>query len=416
MTSSVLIIGGGGREHALADALLRSPEVARVYMTKRNAACAAIAEHAPGGGDYKTLANFCKKQQIKLAVIGPEAPLAEGAADVLRAEGVAVFGPSRKAAKIEYSKIYAKNLMRASNIPAPSFAECENAAQLAQWCREHPPPFVVKADGLAAGKGVYICQSADDAARAGDDIFGGRFGKTRLLAEEYNPGEEASFIVVTDGKTALPLPTARDYKRLADGDNGPNTGGMGVISPSPFWDDNAQHYATDKIITPALRALADDGARFCGFLYAGLVRGEGGELQVLEFNCRMGDPEAQAVLPRLDGDIFPLLLAAANGDLAGCEMPKARGASTCVVLASEGYPDSPKTGDIITVAEPLPQGVRHYHAATKLKDGKVLTDGGRVMSVVAVADTADESRKLAYQAVEGVKFRAMHYRKDIGKR
>ena len=416
MRNSVLIIGGGGREHSLAVAMMNSPQVAKVYMDSRNAACEKFALPVPPYDNYDELATFCRQQNIALVIIGPEAPLAEGIADILRAAGVAVFGPSQKAAKIEYSKIYAKNLMRKHNIATPDFAECENFAQVAKWCAARRPPYVIKADSLAAGKGVFICDNAQMAQEAAAQILGGKFGGKRLLAEEYCGGDETSFIVISDGKNALPLPDSSDYKRLHDDGKGANTGGMGAVSPSKFWNAAAQETAMRQILKPVLAALAEDGAPFCGFLYAGLVRDINGKWLVLEFNCRMGDPEAQAILPRLRGDIFPLLLAAASGNqLHELQMPPVFGASVCVVLAAEGYPASPITGDEITIDIPL-DGVCYYHAATKTaQNGKTITCGGRVMSVVAVADNAARAAQLAYCGADGVKFRAMHYRKDIGK-
>ncbi|MGI9337416.1 MAG: phosphoribosylamine--glycine ligase, partial [Gammaproteobacteria bacterium] len=303
-------------------------------------------------------------------------------------------------------------------IPTLPFAVCEDAAQVAKWCAARRPPFVIKADSLAAGKGVFVCESEQQAQQAAADILGGKFGGTGVIAEEYCGGAETSFIVITDGKTALPLPSSCDYKRLHDGGKGANTGGMGAVSPSPFFDMTAEESAMRDIIHPTLTALADDGAPFCGFLYAGLVRDEKDKWQVLEFNCRMGDPEAQAILPRLQGDIFPLLLAAAKesaGGLDGLSMPPAAGSSVCLVLAAGGYPQKPVIGDVMTIDEP-PDGVYHYYAATKRDDGgKVITNGGRVMSITAVAENNENAVKLAYEGADGVKFRAMHYRQDIGK-
>lgn len=428
MTAAVLIIGGGGREHALAAAMLCSPLVGKVFMTAINAGCEQFAiPEKIDNNDYRALASFCQRQNIALVIIGPEAPLAAGAADILRAEGVAVFGPSQKAARVEYSKIYAKQLMRAHNIPTLPFAVCGDGGEVSKWCAARRPPYVIKADSLAAGKGVFICDNEQQAQQAAAAIFGGRFGGTRVIAEEYCGGAETSFIVITDGKVAIPLPSSCDYKRLLDGGKGANTGGMGAVSPSPFFDAMAEESVMARIINPSLTALAEDGAPFCGFLYAGLVRDDDGEWRVLEFNCRLGDPEAQAILPRLQGDIFPLLLAAAKkgegndntpgaiNDLARLSMPPSKGASVCIVLAAEGYPHKPVIGDEITIDE-MPDGVCHYYAATKRGEGGgILTNGGRIMSVVAVADNNDNATKLAYRGAEGVKFRAMHYRKDIGK-
>lgn len=427
MAAEVLIIGGGGREHALAVSVMASPLVNRVYMTSCNAGCErfAMPENIDIGncGDYSALARFCQKRDIALVIIGPEAPLAAGAADVLRAEGLAVFGPSQKAAKIEYSKIYAKKLMDKNNIPTLGFAVCEDDAQVAKWCAARRPPFVIKADSLAAGKGVFICESAQLAQQSAAQIRGGKFGGRGVIAEEYCGGAETSFIVITDGKSAIPLPSSCDYKRLYDGGKGANTGGMGAVSPSPFFDASSQETVMRDIIHPTLAALADDGAPFCGFLYAGLVRDDDDKWRVLEFNCRMGDPEAQAILPRLRGDIYPLLLAAAEesstkaggGGFDKVSIPSSAGVSVCVVLAADGYPQKPVIGDVITM-EDIPHGIRHYYAATKRgAGGEVITNGGRVMSVVAVGDDNESAIQLAYRGAAGVKFRNMHYRKDIGK-
>ncbi len=418
----VLIVGGGGREHAIAESLRRSPEAGAIYITRRNAACARFALPAPAA-NYSETAAFCREKKIQLAVVGPEAPLAEGAADILRAEGIAVFGPSQKAAKIESSKIHAKQLMEETGIKTPRYSRCENAEDVARWCAKNNPPFVVKADGLAAGKGVFVCEKKEGAQKAAAKIFSGEFGARLLLMEEYCGGEEASFIAIAEGESAQPLPSSRDYKRLREGGEGPNTGGMGAISPSPSWNDALSETAMNKIIRPALSALAKAGSPFCGFLYAGIVINNG-ELSVLEFNCRLGDPEAQAILPRLNGDIFPALFCAARGELNKCELPKAQKPSACVVLASEGYPESPVAGDEITFSKPWtekgePSGddndIFCFHAGTKLRDdGKTVTDGGRVMSVVALAEKAEAAREKAYRAAEGVSFRGMQFRRDIG--
>ena len=413
MSGRLLIIGGGGREHALAWKLSQSPHVRQVLMTSLNHATAQIASLAPGGDE---LIGFCEKERISLVIVGPEAPLAAGVADNLRARDILVFGPSQEAAKIESSKILAKQLMRAGRIPTADFAVCESLKTAREWMAKHPPPHVVKADGLAAGKGVLICETQEEAEECVSEMLDGQFGDASrsLLIERYLYGREMSFIVLADGQDALQLATSQDYKRLKDDDKGPTTGGMGAISPAPGDNPGLQAKIMETVIYPALRGMAWMKTPFCGFLYAGLMVGDNDEISVLEFNCRLGDPETQAILPRLKDDLYPALKAAARGDLFG-HLPLTWDSqhSTAVVLAAAGYPQKPRSGDVIHL--PTDETLI-FHAGTETdKDGVARTVGGRVLSVVGLGDTPDESRNRAQDAARKVEFEGVQYRRDIGK-
>ena len=415
MSGRLLIIGGGGREHALAWKLSQSPDVRQVLMTSLNHATAQIAALAPT--DENELVGFCQSLDVALVVVGPEAPLAAGIADNLRAKGIPVLGPSKAAAEIESSKIFAKQLMRAQNIPTADFAVCESLEDAREWMSKHPPPHIVKADGLAAGKGVLICETQEEAEKGVIEMLNGQFGDAsrRLLIERPLYGREMSFIVLADGKNALPLATSQDYKRLEDGDKGLNTGGMGAISPAPGDNSDLQARIMEKVITPALRGMTELEAPFSGFLYAGLMIDDNDEISVLEFNCRLGDPETQAILPRLQDDLYPVLMAAVNGELS--KQPPLSWSSqhaTAVVLAAAGYPQKPRSGDVIHL--PADDDSLIFHAGTETdEDGVARTAGGRVLSVVELGDTPDESRNRAQEAARKVEFEGVQYRRDIGK-
>ena len=414
MSDSLLIIGGGGREHALAWKLSQSSHVRQVFMSVLNHATAQIASPAPADGDE--LAAFCVKEKISLVVVGPEAPLAAGVADMLRENNIPVLGPSQAAAQIESSKIYAKQLMRTEGIPTADFTVCESPNEAKEWMMKHSPPHIVKADGLAAGKGVLICETQDEAEKGVNDMLEGQFGDAsrRILVERPLYGREMSFIVLADGKNALPLATSQDYKRLQDDDMGPNTGGMGAISPAPGDNPKLQSRIMETVISPALRGMSATGTPFCGFLYAGLMVGENDEISVLEFNCRLGDPETQAILPRLQDDLYPVLMAAANGDLSGHSLSWDSRHATAVVLAAAGYPQKPRKGDLIHL--PSSEGTLIFHAGTETdKDGQPRTSGGRVLAAVALGETPDESRAEAQKVARSIKFEGVQYRNDIGK-
>ena len=428
MPENVVVVGGGGREHALALALRESDSVGKIFITARNPGAEAFAKFAPFA-THPELADFCKRGKISLVVVGPEAPLAAGIADDLRRARVRVFGPSRAAAQLESSKVWAKEFMRRHGIPTADFCVCETAAAAGRWIDSRRPPYVLKADGLAAGKGVAICESAGAARARAAKMLAGEFGgaSRRILLEEHLRGTELSFIAAADGLRALPLATSRDHKRLLDGDRGPNTGGMGAISPAPDSDAAFEEAVMRTVIGPALDGMAAEGIPYSGFLYAGLMRtgggggdrdetgeGGGGGFSVLEFNCRLGDPEAQALLPRLRGDFHGLLSAAADGDLRGAELAWSGECSAAVVVAAAGYPSSPERGREIELPE-VSVGERIFHAGTRRDDsGKLLTNGGRVLCATALASEAALARKKALALAAGVKFEGAFFRRDIG--
>ncbi len=415
MGAHVLIVGGGGREHALAWKLQQSPLVSQISMTAHNAATAKFTSLAPA--EALQLVEFCRTQNVALVVIGPEVPLAAGLTDILRANKIAVFAPSQAAAQIESSKIYAKQLMRDNNIRTADFAVCDSMTQVEQWLKNTRPPFVIKADGLAAGKGVLICQTEDEAKKGAEEMLGGRFGDAsqRLLLEENLEGQEISFIVLTDGTHALPLATCQDYKRLGDNNTGANTGGMGVISPAPAADDSISAKAMEEVIFPALRGMAAAGTPFCGFLYAGLMMDKDGVLWVLEFNARLGDPETQVILPRMESDLYPPLLAAANGDVSAETLAWSSQTAVGVVLAAAGYPQSPVVGDVISLPTVLEEQTMIFHAGTVLDNDEIKTAGGRVLAAVALGDDVSQARDKSYRLAKEVEFNGVQFRTDIAK-
>lgn len=411
----MVVVGGGGREHALAWKLHQSPLVDKISMTAHNAATGVLAGTAPA--EAEALAQFCRRQQVSLAVVGPEAPLAAGLADVLRAAGVAVLGPSQAAARVESSKIYAKQLMRECGVRTADFAIGDSMREVEQWLRCEQPPFVIKADGLAAGKGVLICPTAEAARQGAQNMLAGQFSTAsqRLLLEKHLPGRELSFIVLSDGQRALPLATCRDYKRLGNGDTGPNTGGMGAVSPAPGADDALSARVMEEVIEPVLNGMAARGVPFCGFLYAGLMIDKTGAVTVLEFNCRLGDPEAQVLMPRLRSDLYPALLAAATGDLSAASLAWYEQTAVGVVLAAAGYPQQPRGGDVISLPPLADSTAVIFHAGTiNGADGLPQTSGGRVLAAVAMGNDLTQARQRAYQTVEKIDFAGKQFRHDIG--
>ncbi|MGH3086475.1 MAG: phosphoribosylamine--glycine ligase [Rubrobacteraceae bacterium] len=412
----VLVVGSGGREHALVETLAASRFEPEMYAAPGNPGIARIAETADiPDDDLIALRDFAKEKSIDLTVVGPEVPLIGGIAECFWEEGLRVFGPSRAAARIEGSKVFSKELMRNAGVPTARF-EVFDRERAAIDClhRKDEYPIVVKTDGAAAGKGVTVAENQEEAEEAVRAAFGGKFGDagSRIVIEECLEGREASIFVITDGEDILPFLPAQDYKRIFDGDEGPNTGGMGSYSPLMWMRPPTYQAILEDIIQPTLHHLALIGAPYSGLLYAGVMVTDDGP-KALEFNCRFGDPETQVVLPRLGTDLLELMLATEDGTLAGREIVWSADKAVCVVLASEGYPESSHSGDEISGLDELPSGVYVYHAATSERDGKFYTAGGRVMNIVGTGATVIEARARAYAAVEAIHFEGMQYRTDI---
>ncbi len=414
----VLVVGQGGREHALAWKLASSPRVAEIYAAPGNPGVARLASCVPiAASDITGLARFAAERRVDLTVVGPEAPLALGIADEFTRLGLAIFGPTRLAAEIESSKAWAKEFMARHGIPTAGYRVFWDQDAAMDFIRRHRASVVVKADGLAAGKGVIVAhtvEEAEDAVRAVASLGAGR----AIVVEDFLVGREMSFFAVTDGETAIPLLSARDHKRARDGDVGPNTGGMGAIAPAPESNGALESRIMSEIIEPTVKALAGEGRRYVGVLYAGLMLTSCGP-KVLEFNARLGDPETQAILPMMESDIVDLIEAAVEGEGLSSDLVRwCSGASTCVVVASEGYPERPRTGDEVHIDEAgaAAEGVILFHAGTRFDDGRLVTSGGRVLNVVARGASVQEAADRAYQGVRHVKFRGMWHRSDIGRR
>ena len=417
----LLVVGGGGREHALVEALTRSPRETEIFAAPGNPGMASLAELVDiPADDLISLRDFARDAGIDLTIVGPEAPLVGGVAECFWEADMTVFGPSRAAARIEGSKIFAKKVMRRAGVPTARFEAFETEAAALAYLRSLPArggyPLVVKVDGLAAGKGVTIARSREEAENAVRAAFAGVFGAAgeRILIEEYLTGREASVFALTDGRNILPFVPAHDYKRLYDGNEGPNTGGMGAYSPT-MWMEPATYAAIlEEIITPTVHQLALIGAPYIGVIYAGVMVTDEGP-KTLEFNCRFGDPETQALLVRMETDLLELLVACTEEDLGGREISWSTERTVCVVLASEGYPESSSEGDEILgldTVRNLP-GVHIYHAATSQEEGRFFTSGGRVLNVVGTGNSIIEARARAYAAVELIDFPGMQYRTDI---
>ncbi len=416
----LLVVGSGGREHALVEALAQSPRQPEIFAAPGNPGMMPTADLVDiPTDDLISLRDFAKDAGIDLTVVGPEIPLVGGIAEAFFEADLKVFGPSRAAARVEGSKVFAKKIMRHAGVPTASFEAFEREAAALAYLRSIPPdsfPLVVKVDGLAAGKGVTIARSFDEAEDAVRAAFAGAFGAAgeRLVIEECLEGKEASVFALTDGRNILPFVPAQDYKRIYDGDEGPNTGGMGAYSPT-MWMEPATYAAIlEEIVTPVVHQLALIGAPFTGLLYAGVMITREGP-KALEFNCRFGDPETQALLPRMETDLLELLVACTEEDLTGREISWSNEKAVCVVLASEGYPESSSEGDEISGLEDLfgLQGIHVYHAATRMEEGRIYTAGGRVLNVVGTGDSIMEARARAYAAVELIDFPGMQYRTDV---
>jgi phosphoribosylamine--glycine ligase len=416
----LLVIGSGGREHALAWKLAQSPRVQKVYVAPGNGGTATEAGvENVALTEVPQLVAFARKEQIQLTVVGPEAPLAAGVVDAFRDAGLRIFGPTRAAAQLESSKDFAKRFMVRHRIPTARHATFERAAEAKAYVDKEGAPIVVKADGLAAGKGVVVATSVAEARAAIDMMLGeSKLGAAgaRVVIEECLQGEEASFIVVADGAHALSLATSQDHKRLRDGDAGPNTGGMGAYSPAPVVTPQVHARVMREIIQPTLAGMAADGVPYTGFLYAGLMIDKAGNPKTLEFNCRLGDPETQPILMRLKSDLLALLEAALNGRLEGAQAEWDRRCALGVVLAAHGYPEEPRKGDRIEGLPRPADDCRVFHAGTRGEGGAIVTSGGRVLCVTALGDNLRAARSRAYDAVGQIRFDGMQYRKDIGHR
>ncbi|HWK82741.1 MAG TPA: phosphoribosylamine--glycine ligase [Caldimonas sp.] len=415
----VLVIGGGGREHALAWKLVQSPRVQKVYVAPGNAGTATepLMKNVAIADLYR-LAEFALAEKIDLSVVGPEAALAAGAVDIFRAKGLRIFGPTKAAAQLESSKAFAKAFMKKHAIPTAAYAVFDAAALAHAHVDAAALPIVVKADGLAAGKGVVVAVTREEAHAAIAAMLAKK--GARVVVEEFLDGEEASFMVVCDGKGALPLATSQDHKRIGDGDTGPNTGGMGAYSPAPVVTPNVHARVMHEIVGPTLAGMAADGIPFSGFLYVGLMIDAHGVPKTVEFNCRLGDPETQPVLMRLKSDLFELLMHATAHDavppLEDVELHWDRRIALGVVMAAAGYPGDPRRGDPITGLPAESEDVKVFHAASALRDGTPVTAGGRVLCVTALGDSTKLAQQRAYEIVRAISFAGAQYRRDIGQR
>ena len=420
----VLVIGGGGREHALAWKLAQSQRVQKVYVAPGNGGTATEPGVANVNlGDAAALAEFAAAEKIGLTVVGPEAPLAAGVVDLFRARGLRIFGPTRAAAQLESSKAFAKDFMQRHGIPTAAYATFDDAAAAHAFVERQGAPIVVKADGLAAGKGVVVATTLQQAHEAVDwmlvdDRLGvaHNAGGARVVIEQFLEGEEASFIVLCDGRNVLPLATSQDHKRLLDGDAGPNTGGMGAYSPAPVVTPNVHARVMHEIILPTVAGMAKDGVPFTGFLYAGLMIDATGQPRTVEFNARLGDPETQPILMRLKSDLLEVLLHATDGTLDQVQLDWDRRVALGVVVAASGYPLDPRKGDAITGLPAAAEDLKVFHAGTAMQDGRLVSSGGRVLCVTALGDKTRLAQARAYEALQGIRLDGAQFRNDIGHR
>ena len=422
----VLVIGGGGREHALAWKLVQSARVQTVYVAPGNGGTALDKRlHNLAITDPAALADFALAEKIALTVVGPEAPLAAGVVDTFRARGLRIFGPTKAAAQLESSKAFAKEFMKRHGIPTAGYETFSEAAAAHAYVTAKGAPIVIKADGLAAGKGVVVATTLDEAHQAIDWMLAGddnklgvqhNQGGARVVIEDFLEGEEASFIVVADGRNVVPLATSQDHKRLADQDQGPNTGGKGAYSPAPVVTPNVHARVMHEIILPTLAGMAADGMPFTGFLYAGLMIDAQGQPRTVEFNCRMGDPETQPIMMRLKSDLFELLMHATDATLDKVELEWDRRTALGVVMAAHGYPLTPRKGDVITGIPAEADDAIVFHAGSTLADGQLRVSGGRVLCVTALGDSVKQAQARAYEMLRPIRFDGAQYRSDIGYR
>ncbi len=417
MKNDIVVIGGGGREHAIIKALKKSPEVNKIYALPGNAGMRGDAECADiSAKDIKGAVGFAKSHGVSFAVVGPDDPLVLGAADAFERAGIPVFGPSQKAAAIEGSKIFAKRLMEKYHIPTAAYREFSDMPEALSYVAECTLPAVIKADGLALGKGVIIAESRDDAEKAVKAMMGDRvFGESgaNIVVEEFLTGPEVSVLAFTDGKTVVPMVSSMDHKRALDGDAGQNTGGMGAVAPNPYYTKTVAERCMNEIFMPTIGAMNKEGRTFKGCMYFGLMLTEKGP-KVIEYNCRFGDPEAQAVLALLETDLFTIMKAVCAGNLADIEIKFKSGYSCCVVMASRGYPASYEKGFEITLDGGITGDI--YFAGAALRDGKPVTAGGRVLGVTNTAETLEKAIEMSYNDVKKIHFANAYCRSDIGKR
>lgn len=418
MKLKILIIGSGAREHCLADKLSQSPEVAKIYCAPGNGGTAQLGENVEiKADDIERLVKFALAEKINLTVVGPEIPLAAGIVDRFRKEGLKIFGPNKELAKLESSKVFAKEMMQEFGVPTADFEIFTSSQEAKKYIEQRETPIVVKADGLAAGKGVIVCQNKKEAISAVDAIMvDKKFGKagSRIIIEDCLKGQELSVLVFTDGETIIPLVGSQDHKCALDGDRGPNTGGMGAYAPTPLLDKERLDKIIKNIFYPLVKGLNKKGKKYQGMLYAGLMVDKD-QIYVLEFNVRFGDPEAQAILPKMNTDLLELILKTIEGDLKQVSIEWDPRFCVCVVLASGGYPGNYQKGKEIKGIKEAEreENILVYHAGTKLENGKILTNGGRVLSVVGLGGTIKEAKDKAYQAVSKISFAGMQFRTDI---
>ncbi len=417
----VLVVGGGGREHALVWKIAQSPKVSKVFCAPGNAGISRQATLVPiEANNLDGLLKFALKERMDLTVVGPEEPLTRGIVDLFESKGLPIFGANQKAAELEGSKAFAKKIMKKYHIPTASYEIFEDRQRAVDYVQRQGAPIVIKADGLAAGKGVILCKTVEEAIRAIDRMMVERaFGEAgrRVVIEEYLVGEEASYLAFTDGKAILPLASSQDHKAVFDGDEGPNTGGMGAYSPAPVVTEEVHQRILEKILRPIIQGMAEEGRPYKGVIYAGLMI-HNGQPKVLEFNARFGDPETQPVLMRMRGDIVPILESCIEGTLSQCTIEWDRRASVCVVMASRGYPGAYEKGKRIEGLDKVSQleDVFIFHAGTALLDQQVVTNGGRVLGVTGLGESIPKAIERTYQAVEMISWEGVHYRRDIGKK
>lgn len=417
MRKKVLVIGSGGREHALCWKLNQSERVSSIIAAPGNPGMARLGDVVPiAVDDFDELVRLAHQRKVDLTIVGPENPLADGIVDRFREVGLRIFGPTREAAQLESSKHFAKDIMSAADVPAAAYKIATTKPEALQLVRELGAPVVLKADGLAAGKGVFVCKSIGEAEVAAQDLFW-RFHSSKVLVEECLTGTEASFIVAVGRDNIIPLATSHDYKRIFDNDEGPNTGGMGTVSPTPHLNAEQEEWVMQRVIRPVVAEMSKRGISFTGFLYAGLMIGADGQIKVLEFNVRMGDPEGQVILRRMESDLFSLLygLSSPYPDEDTLKQQWSSDSAVCVVLAAPGYPGRPEKGDEIKgIADAEATGAVIFQAGTALEGEKLVSAGGRVLNVTGVGADIAEARAKAYQAVEQIKWMDKQYRKDIG--